>query len=132
MKFTPPKLKLPPMWIRFIALAVSLLVVRRAESRLVKELNESQTDDLLRRVSADPAMPRWARFLARGPWLYRRLPIDFVPDAIPFIGRLDDKLITSISLNVLARLSPRVLFVRHVEAVHPGSAKDRVRRWFSR
>src|SRR5215213_6600979 len=95
------------MWFRIAALLVSMLVMRRAESSALKELSSGQTDDLLQRLSSDREMPKWARLLVKAPWLYRQSPIDLIPDAIPFIGRIDDDVITSFSLSTIARLSPR-------------------------
>jgi hypothetical protein len=122
------------MWIRIAALFVSMLVMRRAESEVLRGLSSGQTDDLLQRLSSDREMPKWARLLAKAPWVYRQSPIDLIPDALPFIGRIDDQIITSFSLNLIARLSPRELFERNVHAVRPvveEPAKPE-RRWFSR
>jgi uncharacterized membrane protein YkvA (DUF1232 family) len=121
------------MWIRIAALIVSMLVMKRAESSVLKELSSSQTDDLLSRLASDREMPRWARLLARAPWLYRRAPIDLVPDAIPFIGRFDDQVLTSFCLSVIARLSPRQHFERNLHAVKPPPTTEpekKSRRWF--
>lgn len=107
------------MWIRIVFLFVSMLVMRRAESAALKSLSSRQTDDLLQRLSSDGMMPRWVRLLAKAPWLYRQSPIDLIPDAIPFIGRIDDRLITSFALTVLSKLAPRALFQGHIEAVRP-------------
>ncbi len=130
------KLKSRHMWIRIAVLLVSMLVTRRTEASALKQLTSSQTDDLLKRLAADSEMPKWARLLARGPWLYRMSPIDLVPDAIPFIGRFDDEVLTSVCLSVIARLSPKQHFERNLHAVKPPApepvAKPK-RRWpFSR
>ncbi len=98
---------------------LAMLVMRRAESDLLRGLTTDQTDDLLKRLYSDKAMPGWARALARAPWLYRQAPVDIIPDFIPFIGKIDDKLVTSFSLGVLSRLAPRNLFESHVEAFNP-------------
>jgi uncharacterized membrane protein YkvA (DUF1232 family) len=130
-----PKLKPPAMWIRIAALIVSMLVMKRAESSVLKELSSTETDDLLQRLSSDREMPRWARLLAKAPWLYRQAPIDLVPDAIPLIGRFDDRVLTSFCLSLIARLSPRQIFERNVDAVKPpppppeSQPKRRRRRW---
>lgn len=116
------------MWIRIVFLLVSMLVMRRAESETLKSLSSRQTDDLLERLSSDRLMPRWVRLLAKAPWLYRQSPVDLIPDVIPVIGRIDDKLITSVALTVLSKLAPRALFQGHVEAVRPQKdARSRTR-----
>jgi hypothetical protein len=123
------------MWIRIAALIVSMLVMKRAESSVLKGLNSNQTDDLLQRLSSDREMPRWARLFAKAPWLYRQAPIDLVPDGIPFIGRFDDRVLTSFCLSVLVRLSPQQIFERNLHAVKPPPPAEpqKKRRWpFSR
>jgi uncharacterized membrane protein YkvA (DUF1232 family) len=123
------------MWIRIAALVVSMLVMKRAEASVLKGLSSNQTDDLLQRLSSDREMPRWARLFAKAPWLYRQAPIDLVPDAIPFIGRFDDRVLTSFCLSVLVRLSPRAIFERNLHAVKPPPPAEpkKKRRWpFSR
>jgi uncharacterized membrane protein YkvA (DUF1232 family) len=124
------------MWFRLAAVILSMLVMRKAESSILKELSSSQTDDLLNRLASDREMPKWARALAKGPWLYRQAPIDLVPDAIPLIGRFDDKVLTSFCLSIIARLSPRQHFERNLHAVKPPpppAPEKQKRRWpFSR
>lgn len=116
-------LKMPSMWIRIAALIFTALVMRRAESKVLKQLSSSQTDDLLQRLSTDREMPVWARVLAKAPWLYRQSPIDLIPDMIPVIGKIDDKVITSFSLSLIARMSPKNVFQGHIEAVKPEPRK---------
>ena len=127
---------LKSMWFRIAALFVSMLVMRRAESSVLKELSSNETDDLLNRLSRDREMPKWARLLARGPWLYRQAPIDLVPDAIPFVGKFDDQILTSFCLSIIARLSPKQDFERNLHAVKPppqSEPEKAKRRWlFSR
>ena len=119
------------MWIRIAGLLITMLVIRRAESAVLKDLTSRETDDLLKRVSSDREMPAWARLLAKAPWLYRQSPIDLIPDAIPIIGRIDDEVVTSFSLNLLSRLTPRSLFTGHLEAIRPSDPKltAKKRRW---
>ncbi|MGE0056399.1 MAG: YkvA family protein [Dehalococcoidia bacterium] len=123
------------MWIRIVALLVSMVVMRRTEASVLKQLTSSQTDDLLKRLAADSEMPKWARLLARAPWLYRMSPIDLIPDGIPFIGRFDDEVLTSFCLSLIARLSPKQHFERNLYAVKPPPPEPQAkkRRWpFSR
>lgn len=58
---------------------------------------------LLRRVAADPTVPRRIRV---GLWLllaYVVLPIDVVPDFIPVIGLADEAVVIAVALRYLAR-----------------------------
>jgi uncharacterized membrane protein YkvA (DUF1232 family) len=110
----------------------AFVVARKAESSVLKGLSSRQTDDLLQRLYSDGEMPGWVRLVARIPWVYRQSPIDLLPDAIPFIGRVDDQVLTTFSLSLIARLSPRHLFEGHVEAVNPKPPvedKPQKRRW---
>lgn len=65
---------------------------------------------LLRRVAADPAVPRRIRV---GLWLllaYVVLPIDLVPDFVPVIGLADEVVVVAVALRYLARrLEPGTL-----------------------
>ena len=127
---------MPALWIRLAAFVIALVVARKAESEVLKNLSSQQTDDLLQRLYSDRDMPGWVRVLARVPWLYRQSPIDLLPDALPFIGRVDDQVLTTFSLSLIARLSPRHLFEQHIEAVNPRppalAEQPRKRRWFGR
>lgn len=110
------------MWLRIIGMVVAMVVMRQAQTPALKNLTSSQIDDLLQRLASDRDLPVWARALAKAPWVYSQSPIDLIPDAIPVIGKVDDKVLTSIALSVLSRLSPRPAFEAHVEAVSPGSS----------
>jgi len=126
---------MPALWIRLVGFVVVFVAARKWESSALKGLSSSQTDDLLQRLYSDSAMPGWVRLMARVPWLYRRSPIDLLPDAIPFIGRIDDQVLTTFSLSLIARLSPRQLFESHIYAVNPpppAAEERRKRRWFGR
>jgi uncharacterized membrane protein YkvA (DUF1232 family) len=128
---------MPALWIRLAAFAFAFVVARKAESSVLKGLTSRQTDDLLQRLYSDAEMPRWVRLLARVPWLYRQSPIDLLPDAVPFIGRVDDQVLTTFSLSLIEHLSPRQLFEGHVTAVKPPpptveETAPRKRRWFGR
>ena len=58
---------------------------------------------LLRRLAADPRLPRAVRVRF---WLllgYLLMPIDLVPDVIPIIGLADDALVVAIALRSVVR-----------------------------
>ncbi|WP_243059765.1 YkvA family protein [Nocardioides sp. SR21] len=80
---------------------------------------------LLRRVAADPAVPRRIRV---GLWLllaYVVLPIDVVPDFIPVIGLADEVVVIAFALRYLARrLGPETL-ERHWPGTPDGLAAVR-------
>ncbi|GAA4381526.1 YkvA family protein [Nocardioides caricicola] len=80
---------------------------------------------LLRRVAADPGVPRRIRV---GLWLllaYVVLPIDVVPDFIPVIGLADEVVVIAFALRYLARrLGPDAL-ARHWPGTPEGLAAVR-------
>jgi uncharacterized membrane protein YkvA (DUF1232 family) len=110
------------MWIRIVALLVASVVVQRGKPSTLQGLSSRQTDDLLDRVWSDRSLPLWARGLARGPWLYRQSPIDLLPDFIPIIGRIDDQVVTNLSLSLISMVTPQHTFQAHVDAVRPDSS----------
>lgn len=119
-------------WHSLVAVAVGLLVVwlllvvallvgaRRTGRRMSLRDALRLVPDvvrMLRRVAADPAVPRRIRL---GLWLllaYVVLPIDIVPDFIPVIGLADEVVVIAMALRYLARrLGPE-----HLERHWPGT-----------
>jgi uncharacterized membrane protein YkvA (DUF1232 family) len=89
------------LWIVFAL----VLVVARPESGTLREGMRLLPDTLrlVRRLAADPNVPRSARVLV---WLllgYLVLPIDLVPDFLPMIGYADDLILTALVLRYLVR-----------------------------
>jgi uncharacterized membrane protein YkvA (DUF1232 family) len=86
------------------ALVAALWLTRPDEIRL-REVLRLLPDllRLLRRLAADPSLPRGVRVRI---WLllgYLALPIDLVPDFIPVIGYADDAVIVMLTLRSVAR-----------------------------
>jgi uncharacterized membrane protein YkvA (DUF1232 family) len=66
---------------------------------------------LLRRLRADPRVPRRAKLavLAAGLWVLS--PIDLIPEFLPLIGPLDDVVVVALALRYAARqVPPEVLY----------------------
>ena len=66
---------------------------------------------LLRRLRADPRVPRRAKLamLAAGLWVLS--PIDLIPEFLPVIGPLDDVVVAALALRYAARqVPPEVLY----------------------
>ncbi len=81
---------------------------------------------LLRRLSADPDLPRgvrWRLLLLLG---YLVMPLDLIPDFIPVLGYLDDALVVAMALRLVTRAAGDEALVRH----WPGTPRglDVVRR----
>ena len=98
----------------YLALLAALLVVR-PKGNLLGEAMRLLPDllRLLRRLAADPNVPRAARVRL---WLllgYLAMPIDLVPDFIPVAGHLDDALVVVLALRVVLRGSGSELVREH-------------------
>ena len=61
---------------------------------------------LLGRLLADPEVPRRRKMLAGGALAYVVSPWDVLPDAIPFLGRIDDIVLLAASINHLMKSVP--------------------------
>lgn len=58
---------------------------------------------LLRRLAADPTVPRGTRWWLGGLLVYLLLPIDLIPDFFPVIGYADDAIVVVIALRFAIR-----------------------------
>lgn len=68
---------------------------------------------LLRRLVADPKVPRGTRWWLGGLLVYLLLPIDLVPDFIPVLGYADDAIVVAIALRYTMRTAGRPAIERH-------------------
>lgn len=101
-------------------LLVGALVVARPRGGLLREAMRILPDvlRLLRRLAADPGLPRGVRIRL---WLllaYLALPIDLVPDFIPVLGYADDAIIATAVLRGVVRRAG----IDAVRAHWPGTA----------
>ena len=53
---------------------------------------------LAARLMIDPRVPATERVLVAGAILYALIPLDFIPDVLPFIGQIDDAYLVALSL----------------------------------
>ena len=58
---------------------------------------------LVRRIVADPAIPRRTRWLVWALLAYLVVPIDLIPDFVPGLGYADDVIVTSLVLRYVIR-----------------------------
>jgi len=110
-----------PWWLATLLFAVALYVVllgglaaagRGADAAAVARL----VPDLLvlvRRLAADPRLPRGLRATLALLVLYLASPIDLVPDFIPVIGVLDDVLLVVLVLRWVLRAAGPALVTEH-------------------
>jgi uncharacterized membrane protein YkvA (DUF1232 family) len=90
--------------VAWIALVV-FLVIARPRGSLFKEAMRILPDTirLLRRLAADPSLPRGARVRLWIVFAYLAVPIDLVPDFLPVIGYADDAVIVAAVLRSVVR-----------------------------
>ncbi|MEU2060956.1 DUF1232 domain-containing protein [Streptomyces sp. NPDC013455] len=88
----------------WLALLIALLVIR-PKGPLLAEAVRLLPDlvRLLRRLAADPALPRGVRIRIGALMVYLALPIDLIPDFLPVIGYADDAIIVACTLRSVVR-----------------------------
>jgi uncharacterized membrane protein YkvA (DUF1232 family) len=118
------------VWGVLIGLAVTYLallgalVVARPKGNLLGESVRLLPDflRLLRRVAADPTMPRGVRVRL---WLllgYLAMPFDIVPDFVPVLGYADDAIVVSLVLRSVVRRAGAPAIRRHWVGTDDGLA----------
>ena len=68
---------------------------------------------LLKRLMADPRVPRRNKWIAGGVLLYVVSPIDIIPDFIPGLGQLDDVIVVLLALHGLLNRVDESIIVEH-------------------
>lgn len=106
------------VWLALIAVLLAVkgrfdLVALRGALRLLPDLLR-----LIKRLAADPELPRGVRFRLWILLAYLLMPIDLVPDFIPVIGYADDAIVVAIALRSVIRHSGEDAIRRH----WPGTA----------
>ena len=103
----------------WVALIVVLLVVR-PRGALLREALRLLPDvlRLVRRLAADPSLPRGVRVRLALLLAYLALPIDLVPDFVPVLGYADDALLVVAVLRGVVRRAG----IDAVRAHWPGTA----------
>ncbi|MCV7152683.1 YkvA family protein [Mycolicibacterium pyrenivorans] len=80
---------------------------------------------LLKRLAADPAMPRGVRVRLALLLAYLALPIDLVPDFIPVLGYADDAIIVALVLRSVTRRAGPEAVKKHWPGTPEGLAAVR-------
>jgi uncharacterized membrane protein YkvA (DUF1232 family) len=108
------------MW---AALVVALWLARPSELTL-REVLRLLPDvlRLLKRLVADPTLPRGIRVRLWLLLVYLALPVDLVPDFIPVIGYADDAVIVVLALRSVARAAGTDGLRRHWPGSEEGFA----------
>lgn len=119
-------------WALALSLALGLLVlwlallvalwVTRPDQLGVKDALRLLPDvvRLLRRLTADPALPRGVRVRLGLLLGYLAFPIDLVPDFIPVIGYADDAVIVALALRSVVRRAGMGALERHWPGTNDG------------
>ena len=62
------------------------------------------------RLMVDPRVPAKERLLVAGAIVYAFMPLDFIPDMLPFVGQLDDAYLIALTLlRLMTVTDPRVV-----------------------
>src|SRR5688500_15925806 len=62
------------------------------------------------RLLVDPRVPAKERLLVAGAVIYALMPLDFIPDLLPFVGQIDDAYLISLTLlRLIGRTDDRVV-----------------------
>jgi chromate transporter len=77
---------------------------------------------LLRRLAADPTLPRGVRIRLVLLLGYLALPFDLVPDVIPVLGYADDAIVVAVALRAVARRAGPEALARHWPGTPEGLA----------
>lgn len=77
---------------------------------------------LIRRLAADPELPRGVRWRLTALLAYLVLPIDLVPDFIPVVGYADDAVVVALALRSVVRVAGPDAIDRHWPGTPQGLA----------
>ena len=62
------------------------------------------------RLMVDPRVPAKERLLVAGAIVYALMPLDLIPDMLPFVGQVDDAYLIALSLlRLMTGTDPRVV-----------------------
>jgi uncharacterized membrane protein YkvA (DUF1232 family) len=88
-----------------MVLALYLLAPREEERTRLRDALRLLPDvvRLLRRLAADPTLPRGVRWRLSALLVYLVLPVDLVPDFIPVVGYADDAVVVALGLRWVVR-----------------------------
>jgi uncharacterized membrane protein YkvA (DUF1232 family) len=97
----------------YLAVVLALVLAgRRAHAVAVARLVPDALV-LVRRLAADPRVPRRTRWLLVAVGLYLVMPVDLVPDFVPVAGQLDDAIVVGLALRAVVRAAgPEVVAER--------------------
>ena len=77
---------------------------------------------LVKRLAADPELPRGVRWRLSALLVYLLLPIDLVPDFVPVVGYADDAVVLALALRAVVRVAGPEALARHWPGTPQGLA----------
>jgi uncharacterized membrane protein YkvA (DUF1232 family) len=80
------------------------------------------------RLLGDPRVPLRNKMIMPLTAFYFVWPLDFVPDLVPFLGRVDDLTAIAIAILLFVRTSPRRLVAEHRADLMAGGYGPRARQ----
>jgi uncharacterized membrane protein YkvA (DUF1232 family) len=98
------------VWVAFV---VVLIAAGRGESARDVARFIPDCAVLVRRLLADPRVPRRSKLLLGGVVGYLAMPFDIVPDFIPVAGQLGDAVVVVLGLRAILRSSGAELLHEH-------------------
>ena len=102
------------VWVAMVA--TLYLIARREEDPIrLRDLLRLVPDvlRLLRRLAADPSLPRGVRWRLSALVVYLVLPFDLIPDFIPAVGYADDAVIVALGLRWVVKAAGVEALDRH-------------------
>ena len=69
------------------------------------------------RLVHDPRVSIWAKALLVGALAYVVLPFDLIPDALPFVGEIDDLVIVAVAARWFIQWCPPEVVREHAAAI---------------
>ncbi|NUP02790.1 MAG: DUF1232 domain-containing protein [Nonomuraea sp.] len=106
------------------AVLLAALAIARPRGGLLKEALRLLPDvlRLVRRLAADPDLPRGVRVRLVLLLAYLALPVDLVPDFIPVLGYADDAIVVTLVLRSVVRRAGLEAVRRHWPGTDDGFA----------
>ena len=108
------------MW---LALALTLWLAKPDEASLGEAMRLlPDVLRLLKRLAADPVMPKAVRIWLMLLFVYLAMPIDLIPDFVPVLGYADDAIIVAVVLRYITRKAGADALEKHWPGTPDGLA----------
>jgi uncharacterized membrane protein YkvA (DUF1232 family) len=117
----PVALGLVVLW-GTLVLALYLIAEREKDPATLRDVLRLVPDvvRLIRRLAADPTLPRGVRWRLSALVVYLVLPVDLIPDFIPVVGYADDAVIVAVALRSVVRVAGVEAIDRHWPGTEQG------------